>query len=245
MTSADFQLSTIERRVLGVLIEKSLSQPEYYPMTLNAILAGCNQKSNRDPEMAVDDSSIWRALDDLRNRGLVSRILPAPGARSDRFKHEILAKWGWGNRQQAVMTELLLRGPQTIAELRTRAARMAPIESPEAVVTVLDSLAALNPPLVAQLPRSAGERTIRYTHLLYPPDEAPQTAPVAEPQRQPPPPPQRGEPPPAPRAVGSSTCDADELRSEIERIDGELAEFHEAVAELRRRLDAIESRLGH
>ncbi|MCG3125460.1 MAG: hypothetical protein CHACPFDD_00283 [Phycisphaerae bacterium] len=244
MNSADFQLNTIERRVLGVLIEKALSQPEYYPMTLNAVLAGCNQKSNREPEMAIDDSSVWRTLDDLRNRGLVSRILPAPGARSDRFKHEILGKWGWGNRQQAVMAELLLRGPQTVAELRARASRMTPIESPEAVVTVLESLAALDPPLVAQVSRATGERTVRYTHLLYPPDEAPPTsqatsdsagAPLAA-----------AGPRPGPRAAAEAEGVVTEaLRGEIERIDGELAEFHEAFAELRRRLAVLESRLNH
>src|SRR3990167_6536643 len=106
----------IERRVLGVLI----------------------QKSNRDPEMELDEVSVGATLSDLRKRGLVEHIYPAPGARTDRFQHKIEAAFGWAARERAIMTELLLRGPQTVGELRTRCSRMAPFESIEIVSNVLD-----------------------------------------------------------------------------------------------------------
>ena len=118
----DNTLNSVERRVLGVLIEKSLTQPDNYPISLNAVTMGCNQKSNRDPIMELDEDTVWQTLEELRSHGAVSRILAAPGTRVERFKHEIKEFLGWGPRQQAIMTELMLRGPQTVGELRGRCA---------------------------------------------------------------------------------------------------------------------------
>ncbi|MCB9867096.1 MAG: YceH family protein [Phycisphaerales bacterium] len=167
------ELNEIERRVLGALMEKSMANPEYYPMTENALVAACNQKQNRDPVMELDGEAVWSALESLRERGLVSMVLPAPGARTKRFKHEVEAHFGWPKRERAIMAELLLRGPQTTGELRTRCSRFAPFDDLEAVTLVLENLAQREPPMVATLPREPGRSAVRYAHRLYPADESP------------------------------------------------------------------------
>ncbi|HPD31639.1 MAG TPA: DUF480 domain-containing protein [Phycisphaerae bacterium] len=237
----DLTLNAIERRVLGVLMEKSLTQPEYYPMTPNAIMAGCNQKNNRDPEMKLDEETVLRTLEALRARNLVTLVLPAPGARTQRYRHEIESAFGWSRRQQAIMTELLLRGPQTPGELRSRCARMFQFESLEALMTALGSLSKgeSDPPLVAAMPREPGQSATRYTHLLYPEDEAPPTA-VASPvdHATHPVPHSLSSPAAAPLTDGASAA----FRQEIGALQEEIAELHEEMAELRRRLEAVERR---
>ena len=252
-------LNEIERRVLGCLLEKSLAAPEYYPMTLNLVTAACNQKNNRDPAMELDEDSVWHTLEQLRQRGLVSRVLPAPGARTDRFKHEVDGKWQWPKAQKAVMTELLLRGPQTVGELRTRASRMYAFENLEATGAVLDWLASQTPPLIEPLPRAPGQSAIRFTHLLYPPEElaavrsSSPAAAAASPSSagqsasgaavaQPPAPPlaQVAGLTGKPSAVSEAAFDM--LREQLEGVQAEVAELHELVSDLRRRLDSIEGR---
>jgi hypothetical protein len=231
-------LDELERRVLGVLMEKSLTQPEYYPMTPNAVVAGANQKNNRDPEMKLDEESVLQTLEVLRARNLVTLVLPAPGARTQRYRHEIEAVFGWSRRQQAIMTELLLRGPQTPGELRSRCARMFEFESLDTLMTALNSLGKgeCDPPLVAPMPREVGQSAVRYTHLMYPEGEAPATAvapaavaaPVAMPK------PTFAAAPAAPPTPTS--------REEIDALQEEIAELHEELADLRRRLEAVENR---
>ncbi len=213
-------LNPLERRVLGVLIEKSMAQPEYYPMTLNAIVAACNQKSNRDPVMELDEIAVNATLTELRKRGLVEHLFPAPGARTDRFQHKVEAAFGWGARERAILTELMLRGPQTIGELRTHCARLVSFEGLDIVSNVLEALSQGESPFVAALPREPGRSAIRYTHLLYPPDEAPSVAsaraaapaPVA---------------PPAP-AANEVQC----LREQVEALRAEVADLRRQVEEL-------------
>lgn len=175
------KLSEIERRVLGCLMEKEMTQPEYYPMTLNALLAACNQKSNRAPVLELDESAVHATLESMRKRGLVSVVLPAPGARTQRYKHEAGAVWTWTPRQRAIMTELLLRGPQTSGELRSRCARMVTFENLEAVNTALESLMTDETPVVERMPREPGRSAVRYRHLLYPEDEIPVDGPASTP----------------------------------------------------------------
>lgn len=163
----------IERRVFGVLIEKALAQPSYYPMTINAIVTACNQKNNRDPVMELDEEAVWDTIEELRKRGLVSRVLAGGGARVDRFKHEVRTAFAWDRLQQAVMAELLLRGPQTAGELRTRTERMGPFDAGRSVADVIDGFCTANPPLMTALPRQPGQSATRYAHCLYPSDEAP------------------------------------------------------------------------
>ncbi|RMF81171.1 MAG: DUF480 domain-containing protein, partial [Planctomycetota bacterium] len=154
----------LERRVLGVLMEKAFTQASSYPLTLNAIVAGCNQKSNRHPVMELDEDTVWRTLERLQERNLVTRILPPPGARADKFKHNVERELQWQSPLRAVMTELFLRGPQTPGELRTRCSRMVEFESLADVTAVLDTLRGWDPPLVASLPRAPGQSAVRYTH---------------------------------------------------------------------------------
>lgn len=209
-------------------------------MTLNSIVSGCNQKSNRDPMLDLDENTVWSALTALRERGLVSRILPPPGSRADRFRHEVEQVWSWQTPQRAVMTELMLRGAQTPGELRSRAARFTPLESIETVMRVLDSLQHWDPPLVAPLPREAGQSAIRFDHKLYTSDEAPAPAPaLAEPARLAP---SR----PAVAAIASSSAAAQQLdgltglREEIENAHAEIAELNEQLRDLKKRVDALE-----
>lgn len=230
-------LDELERRVLGVLMEKSLTQPEYYPMTPNAIVAASNQKNNRDPEMTLDEESVLQTLAVLRDRKLVTLVLPAPGARTQRYRHEIEAVFGWSRRQQAIMTELLLRGPQTPGELRSRCARMFEFESLDTLMTALNSLGKgeCDPPLVASMPREPGQSAIRYTHLLYPEGEAPAIASA---------PPTPAAAAPATPSITPSAAPAasSALRDEIDALQEEIAELHEEVADLRRRLEAVENK---
>lgn len=225
-------LNAIERRVLGVLLEKSLAQPEYYPMTLNAIVAACNQKSNRDPVMELDEDAVWTALEQLRQHGLSGKVLPAPGSRVERFKHEVDTKWQWPKAQKAVMTELLLRGAQTVGELRTRASRMYAFDNLEAVSAVIDWLSSQTPPWMNVLPRSPGQSAVRYAHTLYSDDEKPAVAETAAPVSA-----TRVE-----RTALGSTELIGTLQEVLEALQSEVAELHQEVAALRRRIDTLEGR---
>ncbi|MBN1490786.1 MAG: YceH family protein [Phycisphaerae bacterium] len=218
-------LNELERRVLGVLIEKSLGQPDYYPMTLNAVVAACNQKQNRDPIMQLDDETVARTLNTLKDHGLVALVLPSPGGRTNRYRHDIENHFGWQKRQRAVMAELLLRGPQTPGELRTRCTRLFPFEGLEAVAIVLESLEQCEPPMVATLPRVPGQSAVRYAHLLYPEGEAPTAKPETTAVR------------PAP------ATDEANVQSQVNSVWAELASLRETVADLQERLAAIEKQL--
>ena len=156
------------------LIEKQLSQPQYYPLTLNALVNGCNQKSNRDPTMELDEATVYDTLEELRGRDLISRVLAGAGSRTDRFRHDLGRTVGWQTPQLAIMAELLLRGPQTVGELRSRCARMHPFASIDAVAETLESLAGGDSPAVTAMPREPGRSAIRHRHLLYEAGEAPQ-----------------------------------------------------------------------
>lgn len=132
-------LPPLERRILGVLVEKQKTSKssDSYPLTLNSLMLGCNQKSNRDPVLDLDEVQVEEGLSSLQKKGLVVRLT---GSRVDRFKHELYEKWTHNGPQMAVLAELLLRGPQTKGELRTRAGRMVPIDSLEALDEILEPL---------------------------------------------------------------------------------------------------------
>jgi uncharacterized protein YceH (UPF0502 family) len=131
-------LSVLERRVLGVLVEKSKTTPDAYPLTLNALVTGCNQKNNRDPVMNVDAGQVEDTLERLRARRLVQQIQGS--GRTDKFRHALYDEWYVGKVELSVVTELLLRGPQTEGELRVRASRMDPIPDLESLRTLLNTL---------------------------------------------------------------------------------------------------------
>lgn len=176
-------LSPMEARVLGCLIEKATTTPEYYPLTLSALTAACNQKSNRNPLMQADEKEVVRALDSLRERKLAASVALA-GSRMPKYRHSILDVLALTPRQLALLCELVLRGPQTTGELRTHAARMAPFTDIAEVQSVLNELAAwAGGPLVSKCPRQAGQREERYGHRLC--GEIPGEAQVSQPSMEP------------------------------------------------------------
>ena len=167
------ELNETEVRVLGVMIEKSLTQPESYPLTMNSIVLGASQKQNRDPVLAYTEAQVARALQGLMDKELARQSPPALGARANRFEHRVVERWHWDRRDQAVMAELMLRARQTAGELRTRATRMTPLNDLESAMSVLRELARRDPPFVEELAREPGRSANRFRHLL--------TAPYADP----------------------------------------------------------------
>ena len=161
-----YELTDHQIRVIGVLIEKSLSQPGSYPLTINAIQLGANQKQNRDPVVDYTEGDVTRALQQLISRKIVSQAPPSSGARANRFEHRVLDAFGWDRREQAVMAELMLRGRQTAGELRSRASRMTSITDLGAVDAVLRALMEHNHPFVAELTREPGRFTNRFRQLM-------------------------------------------------------------------------------
>jgi uncharacterized protein YceH (UPF0502 family) len=172
------KLSPVQRRVLGVLIEKSMTTPGQYPLTMNSLVTGCNQLSCRDPVMSLTEGEVAKAVYDLQQWQLVTQAPPDRTARANRFMHTVEQRFGWGSRERALMAELLLRGPQTVGELKTNASRMTPLEDLHYVSELLGALAGREPPFVRELPRQHGKTVVRYDHLFYPDEEPP--APVAE-----------------------------------------------------------------
>ncbi|RQW82965.1 MAG: DUF480 domain-containing protein [Geobacter sp.] len=160
----DMTLDGIEVRVLGSLIEKELTTPEYYPLSLNSLTNACNQKSNRDPVMALSEENVVRALDSLRFKQLV--VLSADGGRVPKYRHLLADKMGLIPAEQAIICELLVRGPQTLGELRTRGERMHPFGDLAAVEEVLQELMQREKPLIVLLPRQSGRKEGRYAQLF-------------------------------------------------------------------------------
>ncbi len=158
------QLTPDECRVLGVLVEKELTTPAQYPMSLNAVINGCNQKSNRDPVVTLDEDRAVFAMDGLRDKKLVI-YADTLGSRVMKYKHSAQELLGIGVTELVILTEMLLRGPQTVGELRGRASRMHPLESLEVVQNTLAHMMDRPEPLVRPIP---GGRATRYAQLLCP-----------------------------------------------------------------------------
>jgi hypothetical protein len=160
----ELDLTRTETRVLGCLVEKDLATPEYYPLTLNALTNACNQKSNRDPLMQLEETDVVRALDNLRRKQLAHQS--AEGVRAAKYCHNLDGLLRLDPEEQAILAELLLRGPQTVGELRNRAERMCALGDLQAVEELLHNLADREVPLVMRLPRQPGRKEHRYVHLL-------------------------------------------------------------------------------
>jgi uncharacterized protein YceH (UPF0502 family) len=152
-------------RVLGSLIEKASTTPDSYPLTLNALTAACNQTSNRDPVLQLDESTVAEALDDLSRRQLVRGALRSD-SRVPRYRHLLAETLNLHPPEIAVLAVLMLRGPQMVGEIRTRTARLFEFPDVARVELTLQSLASLSQPLVVQLPRQPGQKELRYAHLL-------------------------------------------------------------------------------
>ena len=158
-------LSDLEVRVLGALIEKDITTPDYYPLSLNALVNACNQKNNRDPVMMLDEDAVRAALESLQEKRLAG---PASGAdsRVTKYEHRLQEAFNFDRREMAILCVLLLRGAQTPGELRGRAERMYRFEALDDVNATLDRLSQREPPLVAVLPRQPGTKESRYKHLF-------------------------------------------------------------------------------
>jgi len=154
-------LDPVEVRILGALMEKQLTTPEYYPLTLNALSAASNQKSNREPVMELAEAELQRALDRLQDEKLVWKVL---GGRATRYDHNLDTVWHLNRREKALLTLLFLRGPQTAGEMRGRSDRLHQFESVAEVEDTLRDMAAHSEPLIRQLPRRPGQKEERWAH---------------------------------------------------------------------------------
>jgi uncharacterized protein len=212
-------LSDVEIRVLGSLVEKQLTTPEYYPLTLNALLSACNQKSNRDPVVSYDDKTVMSAVDSLRDKNLVY-LFYGSGSRTVKYKHMLPSVYELEPSETAIIAVLLLRGPQTIGEVRERTGRLHEFGSLGEVQETLDRLATRGEPLISKLERQPGQKDARYAHLLSGPVDA---AAASVSQRSDAAPPQNGR--------------FEELEAEVSSLRSELDAFREEFAAFRKQFD--------
>jgi uncharacterized protein len=159
-------LTPIQQRVLGALAEKAATVPDTYPMTLRGLQTACNQKNNREPVTDHTEAEIQAALDELKARHLVRFVYASHGARSTKFRHVLDERLDLDAGELALVTALLLRGPQTLNELRTRSERAHAFDSNDEVAATLEELAARADPIVVHLPRQPGQKETRWAHLL-------------------------------------------------------------------------------
>lgn len=209
------ELNEIEARVLGCLLEKEMTTPEYYPLSLNALTNACNQKSNREPLMALDEESVTRALDGLRFKQLV--VVAAEGGRVPKYRHLLVEKLRLLTPELALLCELLLRGPQTLGELRTRTERMHSFDDLAAVEETLKELIEREQPLVARLARQPGRKEARFAQLF-----------TGEPV------PGNGEPVPSP---GADRLPSPEELERMVRLEEQVAGLRDEVDALRRMME--------
>src|SRR3954454_20262097 len=215
------RLTPNEARVLGALVEKEVTTPEYYPLSLNALINACNQRSNREPIMDLDEDDLRQALHGLEDDGLAGRARSADG-RVTKYEHWLGEAFNFSRAESALICVLLLRGPQTPGELRGRTERMHRFEEISDVLAGLQKLMDREPSLVAVLPRQPGTKESRYAHLMSGPVEAALTQPAAAPAYA---------PPYAPAFTGEATDQ-----------DGRIAQLEAAVAQLKSELDGLKKR---
>src|SRR5450631_2866686 len=171
LPSEPIQLTAAEVRVLGALIEKEVTTPDYYPLTLNALINACNQRSNREPVMNLDEDDLRQALHGLEDKGVAGRARAADG-RVTKCEHWLGEAFNFSRAETALICILMLRGPQTPGELRSRTERIHSFAEISDVLTGLQKLMEREPPLVAVLPRQPGTKEARYAHLLSGPAES-------------------------------------------------------------------------
>ena len=160
----DHTLTQVEVRVLGSLIEKEITTPEYYPLTLNSLTNACNQVSNRDPVVSFEDKTVARALEDLREKKLVWMVTGV--GRVPKYEHRLKEALMLAEQELAVLCVLMLRGPQTVGEIRGRTGRLYEFKELDEVELTLQALMTAQPPRVVKLPRQPGTKESRYAHLL-------------------------------------------------------------------------------
>jgi hypothetical protein len=215
-------LTGVEARVLGALIEKDITTPDYYPLSLNALVNACNQKNNREPVMTLDEEAVRGALDSLQAQRLAG---PASGAdsRVTKYEHRLQEVFNFDRRETAILCVLLLRGPQTPGELRGRTERMYRFEELDDVVSTLDKLSQREPSLVTVLPRQPGTKESRYMHLL---SGQPEFVGVAQPSHA-----------MAPAGSSSDSSRIARLESDVVALRKELSEVQQQLAAFRKQFE--------
>jgi uncharacterized protein YceH (UPF0502 family) len=213
------RLSAAEARVLGSLVEKETNTPEYYPLSLNALINACNQRSNREPVTDLDEDAVRQALHGLEDKRLAGRARGADG-RVAKYEHWLGEAFNFTRAETALICVLLLRGPQTLGELRGRTERMHRFDEISDVMAGLQKLMEREPPLVAVLPRQPGTKESRYAHLLSGDVES-VTAQTA-----------------APRLVREFSADA-APDDRIAQLEAQVNELRQELAELKRRFDDL------
>lgn len=161
----DLLLTDVEVRILGCLIEKEVTTPDYYPLTLNALIHACNQKSNREPVVSYDERTVEEGIEELRRKNIVSLVHGA-GSRVDKFRHRFNDLYDLDRKETAILCLLMLRGPQTPGEIRSRTERFHPFQDLEEVDESLQGLMNGETPWVMKLPRQVGRKERRFVHLL-------------------------------------------------------------------------------
>ncbi|MDD2308527.1 MAG: YceH family protein [Desulfuromonadaceae bacterium] len=214
----DIVLNDVEVRVMGSLVEKELTTPEYYPLSLNSLTNACNQKSNRDPIMALAEEEVVRALDSLRFKQLV--VLSAEGGRVPKYRHLLAEKMGLMPAEQAIICELLVRGPQTVGELRTRGERMYPFGELAAVEEVLQELIVRETPLITLMPRQPGRKEGRYAQLFSAIPECGEEGPESRPEA-------------ARQRVMAENERITKLEEEVATLRGEVAGLQQQMVEFK------------
>lgn len=246
-------LTAAETRVLGCLLEKDLATPQHYPLSLNAVVAACNQSSNRYPVSEHTEAEVVAALAGLRERG-AARVVHSPGQRADKYRHALEDAWGLDAQHRAVLAVLMLRGPQTVGELRIRTERLASFGSLGEVEEVLGLLANREEPLARRIPRAPGQKEDRWVELVSAHSASEQVASqpaaselvngqaVAEGAYQPPAAEEAASPlaPTGSDGAGRGGGPA----AEIEDVRVELAAVRAEVAELRAVVDELRPLLG-
>jgi len=213
------KLSPAQARVLGVLIEKEVTTPDYYPLSMNALINACNQRSNREPVMNLDEDDTRQALRGLEDKQFAGRTRNADG-RVTKYEHWLGEAFNFSRAEAALICVLLLRGPQTPGELRSRTERLHPFAEISDVIGGLQKLMERDPPLVALLPRQPGARESRYAHLLSGPIESIQMAVVPTPPTQ-------------------SALPSGEQEDRVARLESTVAELQREVAALREKIDSL------
>jgi|SRR5690554_531728 len=219
--TTEIDLDPVQQRVLGALLEKERTVPDTYPMTLNGLRSACNQSSGRDPVMQLSDTEVTEALTELRAMGLTRVIHPSHGARQPKYRQVLDEVLHLDDAERAVLTLLLLRGPQTPGELRSRSERLHPFASVDEVDAVLAALAGRTRPLVRELERRPGQKEARWVHLLgQPPAASPHAATTA--------------------AAGEAP-ELQRLRDENERLRQRVADLEAELAQVRQDLEDLTS----
>lgn len=207
----ELNLEPREVRVLGALIEKELSTPDYYPMTINALRSACNQKTNRDPVVDYSETDVVEALDGLQRKRLIGNASSRHG-RAAKYRHALAEVMDLERAQLAVLSSVLLRGPQTSGELRSHTNRMYEFESLDEVDATIEELQKRQPPLITVMPRRPGQKEVRYMHLF------------------------AGEPEDAPAAAPTASGTADDR---VDALEQDVAGLREALDDLTRRFEAF------